>query len=58
MLKKWAYQVEEFLSARPPRKGNPDADNSERDQHPVLSLDAEDRKALYKPVAHRSPHQT
>jgi hypothetical protein len=40
-----------------PREGNPDQDNGERDQHPILTMDAEDRNMSHKPVAHRSPDE-
>jgi hypothetical protein len=38
-----------------PRKNNPDQDYSKRDQHPILTEDAESHKIPDKPIAHRSP---
>lgn len=41
------------LSIQPPCHDNPDCDNGERDQHPVLaSWNAHNRKVPKKPVAH------
>jgi hypothetical protein len=41
-----------FRLARPPRRGDPDQDDSERDQHPILSRDAENHKLPNEPVTH------
>jgi hypothetical protein len=40
------------LPARPPCHGDLDQDHGERDQHPVLTRDAQYRKIPDKPLAH------
>ena len=45
------------LSICEPRKGDRDRDNRERDQHPILNLEAENRGLPHKPVAHPDPPQ-
>jgi hypothetical protein len=36
-------------------KNDRDRDKGERERHPILSLDAENRKMAHKPIAHQAP---